>query len=88
MTSGFLLLSQGTPEWLPELEEQIFRDHDCAVVQLTNVRRGQHHGLEVLVGEVECEDGRSFDIFRRGDDDFRIARSPEKPAGRSRSQRE
>ena len=56
-----------SPVWMPELEQQLQDDKSCMLLYLVNVREYQLAGHDVVEAKAQCEDGRSFDVFRQDD---------------------
>ncbi len=56
-----------SPAWMPELEQQLEDDKSCMLLYLVNVREYQLGNHDVVEAKAQCEDGRSFDVFRQDD---------------------
>jgi hypothetical protein len=52
---------------MPELEQQLQDDKSCMLLYLVNVREYRLAGHDVIEAKAQCEDGRSFDVFRQDD---------------------
>lgn len=56
-------------DWHEELSLQIGEDESCQVAFMSQVVERTVEGRRVIMVKVHCEDKRSFDAIRRGDDE-------------------
>lgn len=52
--------------WAPGLGRQLNNEKSCKVLLIINVREYKLLGHDIVEARVNCVDGRSFDVIRRG----------------------